>query len=84
MHFDKETTDFVIDGRVARQLGEGELLPAQLLHAAADGRDRRWLRVIVKNKTCLHPGFVVLDSPLGSVFQAGRCMMIWSMSGHQT
>lgn len=62
VHFDKETTDFVIDGKPRGSCGKG--LRA-ITHAAV---------TIALLEYCLendlpHPGFVVLDSPLLAYFK---------------
>jgi len=62
VHFDKETTDFVIDGKPRGSRGKG--LRA-ITHAAV---------TIALLEYCLendmpHPGFVVLDSPLLAYFK---------------
>jgi hypothetical protein len=64
VHFDKETTDFVIDGKPRGSRGKG--LRA-ITHSAV---------TIALLEYCLendlpHPGFVVLDSPLLAYFKAG-------------
>lgn len=62
VHFDKETTDFVIDGKLRGSRGKG--LRA-ITHSAV---------TIALLEYCLendlpHPGFVVLDSPLLAYFE---------------
>jgi len=62
VHFDKEATDFVIDGKPRGSCGKG--LRA-ITHAAV---------TIALLEYCLendlpHPGFVVLDSPLLAYFK---------------
>lgn len=57
VHFDKETSDFVIDGKHRSSNGKGH---RALTHAAAT----LGLRQFTESNSLPHPGFVVLDSPL--------------------
>ncbi|WP_291844284.1 hypothetical protein [Maricaulis sp.] len=57
VHFDKDTKDFVIDGKHRSSNGKGY---RALTHAAAT----LGLRKVTENKNLPHPGFVILDSPL--------------------
>lgn len=62
VHFDKETTDFVIDGKARGSRGKG--LRA-ITHAAVS---IALLEYCLENELP-HPGFVVLDSPLLAYFK---------------
>ena len=62
VHFDKETTDFVIDGKPRASRGKG--LRA-ITHAAVT---ISLLEYCQEHDLC-HPGFVVLDSPLLAYFK---------------
>ena len=62
VHFDKETTDFVIDGKPRASRGKG--LRA-ITHAAVTIS----LLEYCQEHDLPHPGFVVLDSPLLAYFK---------------
>ena len=62
VHFDKETTDFVIDGKPRASRGKG--LRA-ITHAAVTIS----LLEYCQEQNLPHPGFVVLDSPLLAYFK---------------
>ena len=62
VHFDKETTDFVIDGKPRGSRGKG--LRA-IIHAAVT----IGLLEYCQENQLPHPGFVVLDSPLLAYFK---------------
>ena len=62
VHFDKETTDFVIDGKPRGSRGKG--LRA-IIHAAVT----IGLLEYCQENQLPHPGFVVLDSPLLAYFE---------------
>lgn len=57
VHFDKDTKDFVINGKHRSSNGKGH---RAITHAAATLA----LMKLTEDKSLLHPGFVVLDSPL--------------------
>ncbi|MGJ8687786.1 MAG: hypothetical protein ACSHWQ_09925, partial [Spongiibacteraceae bacterium] len=57
VHFDKETRDFVINGKHRSSNGKGH---RAITHAAAT----LGLLKFTEDKRLPHPGFVVLDSPL--------------------
>lgn len=57
VHFDKDTSDFVVNGKHRSSNGKGH---RAITHAAAT----LGLRKVTEGKNLPHPGFVLLDSPL--------------------
>lgn len=62
VHFDKETSDFVIDGKPRGSRGKG-------LRAITHAAITVGLLEFCRERSLPHPGFVVLDSPLLAYFK---------------
>jgi hypothetical protein len=62
VHFDKETSDFVIDGKPRGSRGKG-------LRAITHAAISVGLLEFCRERSLPHPGFVVLDSPLLAYFK---------------